>query len=61
MTTVKITSEVADGLADMISQYIDEFFDPEDHESQVDADAVKAALIKMLGKPSGTSFTVEIK
>ena len=58
MTTVKITSEVADGLADTISQYVDEFFEPED---QADANAVKAALINMLGEPSGTSFTVEIK
>lgn len=58
MKTVKITSEVADGLADMISQNVDEFFEPED---QADAHAVKAALIEMLGEPSGTSFTVKIK
>lgn len=70
MTTVKITSETADVLADFMSEYqselhnklVAEGYDLEEVSEIISAYmSINGNLINMLGEPSGTSFTVEIK
>jgi hypothetical protein len=70
MTTIKITSETADVLADFLSEYqpelknklITEGYEPEQISEIVSALlSMQGNLINMLGEQSGTSFTVEIK
>ena len=70
MNTIKITSETADTLADFMSEYqpelknklIAEGFDPKEISVILSAYlSMQGNLIGMLGKESGTSFTVEIK
>ena len=70
MSTIKITSETADVLADFMCEYqpqlkdklIAEGFDPEEVSEILSAYlSIQHKLIGMLGEESGTSFTVEIK
>ena len=70
MTTVKITSETADTIADFMSEcqstlhnkLVAEGFDLEEVSEIISAYmSINGNLIDMLGKESGTSFTVEIK
>lgn len=70
MTTVKITSETADTLADFMCEYqgnlkdklICEGYEPEEVSEILSASlSIQGNLIGMLGKESGASFTVEIK
>jgi len=70
MSTIKITSETADTLADFMCEYqpqlkdklIAEGFDPEEVSEILSAYlSMQGNLIGMLGEKSGTSFTVEIK
>ena len=70
MTTIKITSETADTLADFMCEYqstlhnklVAEGFDLEEVSEIISAYmSINGNLIGMLGKDSGTSFTVEIK
>jgi len=58
MKTVKIYSEIADGLADMIAENQNNHFDDDQLE---DVNAVYLALIDLIASPSGTSITLEIK
>ena len=70
MTTVKMTSETADTLADFMcecqpelkNKLIAEGYEPEQVSEILSAAlSIQGNLIGMLGKDSGTSFTVEIK
>ena len=70
MNSIKIKSETADALADFLAEYqpflkeklITEGFDGEDITDIFNAYlALRGELIELLGEPSGTSFTVEIK
>ena len=59
MKTVKITSEIADSLADMLAgSRFDNYWDEHEHE---EIDAIHDALISLIAKPSGTSITLEIR
>lgn len=70
MTTVKITSETADVLAEFMSEHqsdlhnklVAEGYDLE-HVSEIISAcmSIQGNLINLLGEQSGTSFTVEIK
>ena len=70
MTTVKIKSETADTLADFMSEYqselhnklVAEGFDLEEVSEIMSAYmSINGNLINMLGKDSGTGFSIEIK
>lgn len=58
MKTVKIYSEIADGVAGMISDHERDYFDKE-YEQEVAQ--VYQALLDLIASPSGTSVTFEIK
>ena len=70
MTAIKITSETADVLADFMcecqpelkAKLVAEGFDLEEVSEIMSAYmSINGNLINLLGEPSGTSFTVEIK
>lgn len=70
MNTIKIASETADVLADFMCEYqphlkdklIAEGYDPEEQSVILSAAlSIQGNLIGMLGKQSGTGFSVEIK
>ena len=70
MNTIKITSETADTLADFMSEYqphlkdklVAEGYEPEEVSEILSAYlSIQNNLIGMLGKDSGTSFSVEIR
>jgi len=70
MSTIKITSETADTLADFLCEYEDNLkdklicggFDSKEQSEILNAAShIRKNLIAMLGTESGTAFTMEIK